>query len=76
MNIQAPDGMAGVEYTTGRLDPERELSTLEARWHMWGGPAGPRWYATASSNTPVPLVTAVTTCVSDPARSHAGKTRC
>ncbi|MEU2874120.1 DUF317 domain-containing protein [Streptomyces olivoreticuli] len=69
MDLKPPDGMAGLEYTTGRLDPERELTTLEARWYLWGGPTAqrPYWYATASSNTPVPLVTAVTTCLSDPA---------
>ncbi|WP_367435134.1 DUF317 domain-containing protein [Streptomyces celluloflavus] len=68
LNLQAPDGMAGLEYTAGHIDPEAELTTLEARWHLWGGPTkGPRWYATASSHTPVRLVTAITTSVSDPA---------
>jgi hypothetical protein len=67
LELFTPDGMAGLEYTTGRLDPGKELTTLEARWYMWGGPAGARWYATASTHTPVDLVTAVTTCVSDPA---------
>ncbi|MGW1194483.1 DUF317 domain-containing protein [Streptomyces sp. NPDC002536] len=67
MELKSADGMAGLEYTTGKLDHERELTTLEARWYMWGGPAGPRWYATASSNTPVHLVTAITTAVADPA---------
>ncbi|MFE7272493.1 DUF317 domain-containing protein [Streptomyces sp. NPDC057623] len=38
MELQSPDGMATCEYTTGRLDPDRELTTLEARWHLWGGP--------------------------------------
>ncbi|MFD9359687.1 hypothetical protein ACFWB8_34465, partial [Streptomyces sp. NPDC060031] len=36
------DGMAGLEYATGRLDPVQELTTLQARWYMEGGPKGPR----------------------------------
>ncbi|MCD9193376.1 DUF317 domain-containing protein [Streptomyces albireticuli] len=67
MELKSADGMAGLEYAVGRLDPGRELTTLEARWHLWCGPAGPRWYATASSHTPVHLVTAITTAVCDPA---------
>ncbi|MEK8146249.1 DUF317 domain-containing protein [Streptomyces sp. M10(2022)] len=69
MELQTPDGMAGLEYATGRLDAERELTTLEARWYMWGGPKNgyARWYATASTNTPTPLVKAITQSVSDPA---------
>ncbi|MFE7302663.1 DUF317 domain-containing protein [Streptomyces sp. NPDC057579] len=69
LELQTPDGMAGLEYTTGRLDPEKELTTLQARWYMWGGPKNSysRWYATASTNTPVPLVKAITLSVSDPA---------
>ncbi|WP_372404709.1 DUF317 domain-containing protein [Streptomyces luteireticuli] len=67
MEFRSADDLAGVQHTQGSLDHERELTTLDARWYLWGGPAGPRWYATASSNTPVPLVTAITTAVSDPA---------
>ncbi|MER5822131.1 DUF317 domain-containing protein [Streptomyces mirabilis] len=69
LELQTPDGMAGLEYATGRLDPEKELTTLEARWYMWGGPKNgyARWYATASTNTPIPLVKAITQSVSDPA---------
>jgi len=69
MELQSPDGMATCEYTTGRLDPERELTTLEARWHLWGGPKNgyTRWYATATTNTPTALVKAITQSVSDPA---------
>ncbi|GCD41831.1 DUF317 domain-containing protein [Streptomyces paromomycinus] len=69
MELQAPDAMAGLQYTNGRLDPERELTTLNARWYLWGGPSAtrPYWYATASSKTPTPLVKAVTACVADPA---------
>ncbi|WP_405729204.1 DUF317 domain-containing protein [Streptomyces sp. NBC_00028] len=69
MELQSPDGMATCEYTTGRLDPEKELTTLEARWHLWGGPKSgyARWYATASTSTPIPLVKAITQSVADPA---------
>ncbi|KMS67730.1 hypothetical protein ACM01_41670 [Streptomyces viridochromogenes] len=69
MELQTPDGMATCEYTTGRLDPEKEFTTLEARWYLWGGPKSgyARWYATASTNTPIPLVKAITQSVSDPA---------
>ncbi|MCX5238919.1 DUF317 domain-containing protein [Streptomyces prunicolor] len=66
--LQPPDGMATCEYTTNRLDPEKELTTLEARWHLWGGPKSgyARWYATATTNTPITLVKAITQSVSDP----------
>lgn len=67
--IQSPDGLAGLEFTTGDLDPETELTTREARWQLWAGTSldRPLWYATASTDTPVALVRAVTECVSDPA---------
>src|SRR5207302_1000253 len=67
--IQAPDGHAGLEFTTGRLDPETELTTRDARWQLWAGTSidRPAWYATASTDTPVALLTAVTECVCDPA---------
>ncbi|MFE0187975.1 DUF317 domain-containing protein [Streptomyces sp. NPDC058989] len=66
--IQAPDRLAGLEFTSGRLDPETELTTRNARWHMWAGTSidRPAWYATASTDTPVVLLKAVTECVSDP----------
>lgn len=67
MELQTPDGMAGLEFATGRLNPERELTTLEARWYMRGGPKSSGWYATASTNTPTALLTAITESVSDPA---------
>ncbi|MEV6535172.1 DUF317 domain-containing protein [Streptomyces sp. NPDC051639] len=67
--VQAPDGLAGMEFTTGDLDPETELTTREARWQLWAGKSidRPVWYATASTDTPVALLTAVTECVADPA---------
>ncbi|MFP8887591.1 SPDY domain-containing protein [Streptomyces mangrovi] len=67
--IRSPDGYAGLEFTTGRLDPEAELTTRDTRWQMWAGTSidHPAWYATASTNTPVALLRAVTECVSDPA---------
>jgi hypothetical protein len=67
--IQSPDGLAGLEFTTGRLDPEAELATRDARWQLWAGTSidCPAWYATASTDTPVALLTAVTRCVSEPA---------
>ncbi|MFE6163118.1 DUF317 domain-containing protein [Streptomyces sp. NPDC056486] len=67
--LQAPDGLAGMEFTTGDLDPEAELTTREARWQLWAGKSIDRavWYATASTDTPVALLTAVTQCVADPA---------
>lgn len=65
--IQAPDGLAGMEFTTGDLDPEAELSTRNARWQLWAGTSidRPVWYATASTDTPVALLAAVTECVAD-----------
>lgn len=67
--VQAPDGLAGMEITTGDLDPESELTTCDVRWQLWAGKSidRPAWYATASTDTPVALLTAVTQCVSDPA---------
>ncbi|ULR55828.1 DUF317 domain-containing protein [Streptomyces deccanensis] len=61
--------MAACAYTTGHLDPEKELTTLQARWHLWGGPKSgyARWYATATTHTPIPLVKAITESVCDPA---------
>lgn len=69
LELQTPDGLAGIEYTTGELDAEKELTTLEARWYLWGGPKASyaRWYATASTHTPIALVRAITDSVSDPA---------
>ncbi|MGW2046236.1 DUF317 domain-containing protein [Streptomyces sp. NPDC001858] len=67
--VQAPDGLAGMEFTTGDLDPEAELTTRDARWQLWAGKSldRPAWYATASTDTPVALLTALTRCVADPA---------
>jgi hypothetical protein len=67
--LQSPDGHAGMEFTTGDLDPQAELTTRDARWQLWAGKSidRPVWYATASTDTPVALLTAVTECVADPA---------
>ncbi|MFJ5530952.1 DUF317 domain-containing protein [Streptomyces sp. NPDC093261] len=66
--VQAPDGLAGLEFTTGDLDREAELTTRDARWQLWAGKSidRPVWYATASTDTPVALLTAVIRCVADP----------
>ena len=66
--VHAPDGCAGMEFTAGALDPETELTTRDARWQLWAGKSidRPAWYATASTDTPVALLTAVTQSVSDP----------
>ncbi|RZD82205.1 DUF317 domain-containing protein [Streptomyces albidoflavus] len=67
--VQALDGHTGLEFTTGHLDPEDELTTRDARWQLWAGKSVDRsvWYATASTDTPVALLTAVTECIVDPA---------
>ncbi|MEE1797368.1 DUF317 domain-containing protein [Streptomyces sp. JV176] len=67
--IRPADLLASLEFTAGPLDPEGELTSRTARWHLWAGTSidRPAWYATASTNTPVALLTAVTACVSDPA---------
>ncbi|MGJ7021353.1 DUF317 domain-containing protein, partial [Streptomyces griseorubens] len=64
--IDSPDGLAHLEYTTGDLDPEAELTTRDARWHIWAGTSvnHPYWYATASTDTPVSLLAAVTDSIS------------
>ncbi|MCM2579708.1 DUF317 domain-containing protein [Streptomyces meridianus] len=66
--IQSPDGLVALEHTTGHLDREAELTTRDARWQLWAGTSidHPYWYATASTDTPVELLRAVTECVSDP----------
>lgn len=65
--IHAPDGRAGLEFTTGDLDPAAKLTTRSARWQLWAGKSidRPAWYATASTDTPIALLTAVTQCVAD-----------
>lgn len=67
--VQSRDGLATVEYATGDLDPAAELTTREARWHLWAGTSAqrPLWYATASTDTPTALIRAVTDSVCDPA---------
>ncbi|MET8577304.1 DUF317 domain-containing protein [Streptomyces sp. NPDC005012] len=67
--VDSPDGLAHLEYTTGDLAPEIEVTSRTARWHLWAGTSvdHPYWYATASTDTPVPLLAAVTDSVSDPA---------
>ncbi|MFI2204659.1 DUF317 domain-containing protein [Streptomyces sp. NPDC020192] len=67
--VQSPDQLAHLEWTTGSLDPEAELTTRDARWHLWAGTSveRPYWYATASTDTPVALLRAVTESLSDPA---------
>ncbi|MFF3372056.1 DUF317 domain-containing protein [Streptomyces sp. NPDC002680] len=66
--VGSSDGLATVEYTTCDLDPAAELTTREARWHLWAGnsPERPLWYATASTDTSTALVRAVTESVCDP----------
>ncbi|MEH0628549.1 DUF317 domain-containing protein [Streptomyces stelliscabiei] len=39
LEVRTPDGLASLEYTTGRLDAGQELTTLQARWYLQGGPA-------------------------------------
>ncbi|GAA2672651.1 hypothetical protein GCM10010400_38350 [Streptomyces aculeolatus] len=67
--VDAPDRRAGLEYTGGDLDPEAEVTSRDARWQLWAGRSidRPAWYATASADTPVALLAAVTRCVADPA---------
>ncbi|MGC4950044.1 DUF317 domain-containing protein [Streptomyces sp. DT224] len=67
--VQAPDGLAALEYTRGPLDRDAELTTRDARWQLWAGKSidRPAWYATFSTDTPVAVLTAVTECVADPA---------
>lgn len=67
--IQSPDALASLEYTTGNLDTETELTTRDTRWQLWAGTSlsRPFWYATASTDTPIALLKAVTETVSDPA---------
>ena len=67
--IRPADGLAALEFTAGPLDPETELTSRTARWQIWAGTSidRPAWYATASTDTPVALLTAVIECLSDPA---------
>ncbi|WP_165983976.1 DUF317 domain-containing protein [Streptomyces sp. YIM 98790] len=67
VELSAPDGMAHLAYDRRPLDHQQELTTLETRWYLWGGPApAAGWYITLSSHTPLHLVTAVTAAVADP----------
>jgi hypothetical protein len=67
--VTSPDGLARLEYTAGDINPAAELDSRTARWHLWTGTDvdRPFWYATASTDTPVALLRAVTECVADPA---------
>ncbi|MFE0703480.1 DUF317 domain-containing protein [Streptomyces sp. NPDC058872] len=67
--VKAPDGLAALHFTVGHLASEDELTTRSARWEIWAGTSldRPFWYATASTDTPVALLKAVTDCVCDPA---------
>ncbi|WP_458338611.1 DUF317 domain-containing protein [Streptomyces sp. 372A] len=67
--VQAPDGLAALEYTRGPLDRDAELTTRDARRQLRAGKSidRPAWYATFSTDTPVAMLTAVTECVADPA---------
>ncbi|MFJ9979300.1 DUF317 domain-containing protein [Streptomyces cyaneofuscatus] len=66
--VQSADKLAALELTTGKLDPERELTTRDARWQLWAGTSAdtPAWYATASTLTPIALLRTVTECLADP----------
>ncbi|MEV3898546.1 DUF317 domain-containing protein [Streptomyces anulatus] len=66
--VQSRDKLAALELTTGTLDPDGELTTRDARWQLWAGKSieAPAWYATASTDTPITLLRAVTECVADP----------
>jgi hypothetical protein len=66
--VRSPDGLARLDFTLGRLDPDADLTIREARWDLWAGTSAyrPYWYATASTHTPVALLWALTDCVSDP----------
>ncbi|MBP5935396.1 DUF317 domain-containing protein [Streptomyces acidiscabies] len=67
--IRSPDGLARLEYNAGPLRPDVELTSRTARWHLWTGTDAdrPLWYATATTDTPVTVLTAITAWVSDPA---------
>ncbi|WP_446038038.1 DUF317 domain-containing protein [Streptomyces sp. SID1121] len=67
--VRSPDRLACLEFITGDLDLQTELTSRTARWQLWAGTSIDRaaWYATASTDTPIALLTAVTECVSDPA---------
>jgi hypothetical protein len=70
LELTSPDGMARITYDRddeARLDHEGELTTLDARWLLRGGPELKWWYATASTHTPKHLVTAITAALADPA---------
>jgi hypothetical protein len=68
--VVAPDHLAGLDFLPGDLDPDVELTTRGARWEFWGGDESPgtaRWYTTATTRTPLPLLNALATSISDPA---------
>ncbi|MFD2683722.1 DUF317 domain-containing protein [Streptomyces phyllanthi] len=67
VSFTAPDNLAGLVYDRRALGHERELTTNDTRWYLWGGPKGYyRWYGTFSTHTPAHIVTAATTAVVDP----------
>ncbi|WP_129838073.1 DUF317 domain-containing protein [Streptomyces sp. RFCAC02] len=66
VSLHSPDRLASLQYKRWPSNRTAELTTLDTRWLLQGGPTGSRWYASASSATPVELVTAITTSVADP----------
>lgn len=66
--VQSRDKLAALELTTGTLDPDGELTTRDARWQLWAGNSieAPAWHVTASTDTPIALLRAITECVADP----------
>ncbi|MFR9723973.1 DUF317 domain-containing protein [Streptomyces sp. MS19] len=68
VHLAAPDKQAQLTFAKGPLQFADELLGRRPRWHLWGGPkTGPgQWYAEATTGTPTPLLTALTTSLSDP----------
>ncbi|WP_344447224.1 DUF317 domain-containing protein, partial [Kitasatospora nipponensis] len=65
--FESPDGLAEVHLRRKHLNNATEMAGNQERWLTLAGPPDRRWYATATSQTPPALVTAMNWALTDPA---------
>ncbi|MEE1786921.1 DUF317 domain-containing protein [Streptomyces sp. SP17BM10] len=64
--FRSPDGLVALHRRLSFLRHETEMAGDSERWMFEVGPAGHRWYATASSNLPDHLLDTLTTAITSP----------
>ncbi|MFJ7275439.1 DUF317 domain-containing protein [Kitasatospora sp. NPDC098663] len=68
--IQSPDQLVTRSTRPGFLPHAEEMDDTSARWLFESGPPERRWYATASSHVPAPLLETLTAAAFDPSPAH------